>query len=137
LSGLYSICFDENPYAHKILDALGVSRNDIDRYRDCGLTPAEVWVYARTGGGNRKDYPNAALTGNKYYKFDVDDSYDKTYSLYYFNVPEGLHVGHKDVPDWAGFFARMDQDPEFKKQQMRRFLEKADQCLTVMKVGDS
>lgn len=42
----------------------------------------------RTGGGNREDYPNAALTTHPLYLRDVDDDYDPTYAHYYFRIPE-------------------------------------------------
>jgi hypothetical protein len=49
-------------------------------------------VYTRTGGGNRDEYSaeNIAMTNRAGYLRDEDDSFESTYALFHFAVPESL-----------------------------------------------
>ena len=84
---LYNMLFGKNPHSEIILALLGLKECDVERYRDCGIADGEIYIYTRTGGGNREDYPNEKLTGNPYYKYDEDDDFDTTYATYYFRYP--------------------------------------------------
>ena len=91
---MYNMLFGQNPNSDIVLALIGLKESDIERYRDCGLenTGDEylIYVYTRTGGRNREDYPNELLTENEYYIRDEDDEFDSTYATYYFNIPTDI-----------------------------------------------
>jgi len=93
--------FGMNPNTDIILAFIGLKRCDIERYRDCRveLNNKRIWVYTRTGGYNREEYPNKLLTSNPYYLFDRDDSFDDTYAIYYFKFPEEIEQDILDFYD--------------------------------------
>jgi len=72
------------------LKAIGINIEDIERFRGAGVQDGEIIIHARTGGGNRENYPNEILTSNPYYLRDEDDGFDCTYADYYFSIPEEL-----------------------------------------------
>ncbi|MFW6016640.1 MAG: hypothetical protein ACOCRK_09390 [bacterium] len=88
----YNIFFGKNINTDVIMALIGLKECDVQRFRNCGIDydNEEIYVYTRTGGGNRSDYPNKALTNNSYYKYDKDDSFDCTYATYYFRFPEEI-----------------------------------------------
>jgi hypothetical protein len=138
MGGFYNIFFDRNPYTKEILAALGLEEEQIERYRDCGVNwfDKHIWVYTRTGGQNRQAYPNTALTTNKYYQRNEDDSYDRTYAVFYFEIPENLGklIPVKRKPDWAAFFERLDRDSAFKEECFRKFMQRGSQNLEIITV---
>lgn len=71
----------------EILNLIGLSKRDVNRYRGCDIIENKIVVYARTGGNNREYYSNDDLTNNPYYLYDEDDSFDSTYANYYFSMP--------------------------------------------------
>jgi len=87
---LYNILFGKNPDTKDILAAIGLEEWKIERFRDCWIDEEknQICVLTRTGGLNREDYSNIALTSNKYYLYDEDDDFDNTYATYYFSIPE-------------------------------------------------
>lgn len=87
---LYNLVHGENPFASVLLSMLGITRDDVPRYRDCFWTGEQIVVHTRTGGGNRDDYEdgNSFLQGLPTYISDADDDYDSTYANFYFTVPE-------------------------------------------------
>jgi hypothetical protein len=87
---MYNLLFGKNPETADILKVIGLAESDVERFRDCGVDQAhnQIWVYTRTGGGNREDYPNEALTSSPHYLYDEDDDFDCTYATYYFSIPE-------------------------------------------------
>lgn len=89
---LYNMLFGKNSNTESILNSLGLKEYDVERFRDCRIDSdkQEIWIYTRTGGGNRDYYPNELLTSNQNYKYDEDDDFDSTYATYYFNYPEEL-----------------------------------------------
>ena len=92
----YRMMFGENTNADTVLKALNLSRDDIERYRDAYVIHYTgdyragwyLCVTTRTGGNNREDYANEALTRHPRYQFDEDDEFDSTYAHFYFSVPE-------------------------------------------------
>lgn len=98
---IYNLLFGKNPNTDVILALIGLKECDIERYRDCGidLENKTIWVYTRTGGGNRDGYPNELLTASPYYKYDNDDDYDCTYATYYFNFPQEIEQDILDFLD--------------------------------------
>lgn len=85
---MYNILFGQNPNTEVLLAIIGLKECDVERFRDCGFEEGGIFVYTRTGGGNRDDYPNEILTGSPYYLRDEDDDFDSTYATYHFNIPE-------------------------------------------------
>lgn len=89
---LYNMLFGTNPFSGVLLQMLGVSRDDVPRFRDCFLNEdgTEIIIHTRTGGGNRDDYEdeNNLLTLIDGYKFDADDDFDCTYADFHYEVPE-------------------------------------------------
>lgn len=80
-----------NENAHEILNMIGLTENDIPRYRDVSLwnNNTEIRVIARVGGGNRQDYQEEInnLKQNEFYIKDIDDDFDSTYAYIFFEVP--------------------------------------------------
>lgn len=91
---LYNILHNKNPHTKEILELLKLSESDIERFRDCGVNKNEnfIWILARTGGGNRKDFPNKNLTDNYYYRRNHDEKTDYTYAIYYFDISKGAEL---------------------------------------------
>jgi hypothetical protein len=87
---LYNLLFGMNPNTDVILAILGLKKNDVERFRDCGFEEKGIWIRTRTGGGNREDYPNIKLTTSPYYLSDEDDDFDSTYATYYFEIPDEI-----------------------------------------------
>lgn len=84
-----------NPNAGPLLHSLNLDPADIDRLRDVsfakdGDTPV-IHILCRTGGGNRADYRNKALTNHPAYIRDEDDGFDSTFAHYYFTIPPAIH----------------------------------------------
>jgi hypothetical protein len=94
MSGLYNLVFGNNLLAGPFLGALGIHPNDVPRFRDCFLfhDGQSLVVYTRTGGGNREEYreQNEDMTRRAGYLRDEDDSFDSTYALFHFAVPETI-----------------------------------------------
>jgi len=50
----YNLIFGENPASDVLLATLGLSRDDVGRFRDCFVSDGKIVVYTRNGGGNRE-----------------------------------------------------------------------------------
>jgi len=89
---LYNAIFGRNAHTELILSLLELRESDIERFRDCSIDyeNKHIIILARTGGGNREDYPNEKLVSHPCYVRDHDDEFDCTYATYYFNFPEDL-----------------------------------------------
>lgn len=87
---LYNLLFGQNPNTNIVLALIGLKECDIERFRDCGFDDDKIFVYTRTGGGNREDYPNEALTTNPNYLSDQDDDFDNTYATFNFKFPDEI-----------------------------------------------
>jgi isocitrate dehydrogenase kinase/phosphatase len=83
---LYHLVHGENEFAAVLLAVLGLTRNDVPRYRDCWWNGTHICLHTRTGGGNRPDYEHehTALTTIDGYAYDEDDAFDSTYATFYF-----------------------------------------------------
>lgn len=97
---LYNLLFGKNPNTDIILAILKLKENDVQRYRDCGFSDDGIYIYTRTGGGNRDDYENEKLVNSPYYLSDEDDEFDCTYATYYFKIPEEIK---EDVEKFKNF----------------------------------
>lgn len=108
---LYNMLFGVNDAAPLLLGALGLTHDDVPRFRDCYLQGEHIAIHTRTGGGNRDfydseescraNYPdyfggdddpkgpwNSDLTSHACYLYDEDDDFDSTYATFYFKFPE-------------------------------------------------
>lgn len=91
---LYNLVHGTNPLAPALLAMLNVKVDEIPRFRDCYFRDDHVIIYTRTGGANRSGYEagNKFLTLVDGYVKDEDDSFDSTYALFYYRVPEAYHL---------------------------------------------
>jgi hypothetical protein len=105
---MYNMIFGQSADAGELLSALGYGRGDFYRYRDCYLENDEIAVYTRGGGGNRECWNDDCTDGkhtddctiaiqegvrqHPLYLRDEDDSFDCTYSTFYFRSPETLNL---------------------------------------------
>lgn len=93
---LYNMVAGVSPAAGAVLGSLGLDPAQIDRFRDADIVERDgapvFQILARTGGGNREDYPNTALTSHALYLGDEDDDYDSTYAHYYFTITDEVKV---------------------------------------------
>lgn len=87
---LYNMLFGRNGQSDLLLAVIGLKQVDIERFRDCHVEDEgkAISVYARTGGGNRADYPQVTLYSNPLFVRTEDDDFDSTYATFYFRVPE-------------------------------------------------
>jgi hypothetical protein len=108
---LYNMLFGVNGAAPVLLAMLGLTENDVPRFRDCYIEGEHVVIHTRTGGGNRDfydseescrdNYPdyfggedepkgpwNSTLKENPFYVYDEDGDYDSTYANFYFRFPD-------------------------------------------------
>jgi hypothetical protein len=102
---LYNALFGENPVSGHLLAALGLTRDNVFRYRDCYLDEqGRIAVYTRGGGGNRRCWEmdgckdglhdaacvipmQDALRKHPAYLEDQNDDFDSTYCTFYFTAP--------------------------------------------------
>ena len=82
----YNALFGMNSQADLILAAVGIHRNDVERFRDVSYGNGVVAVYTRTGGGNREVYPQAAMRSVAGWFDSTDDEFDNTYCTDLINV---------------------------------------------------
>jgi hypothetical protein len=103
---MYGMVFGRSPLTFPILLSLGLTLEDVGRYRDAWVSEGEFAIYTRNGGGNREhwiddDEPglNCRCTGctityhlpqHPNYLRDRDDEFDSTYATVYFSIPDEL-----------------------------------------------
>lgn len=85
----YNMLFGRNGQSDLLLAVIGLRENDVERFRDVHASGdgTSIYVYTRTGGGNRGDYPNRILRKAAGWQGSEDDDYDSTYCLDTFQVP--------------------------------------------------
>lgn len=90
MGGLYNLIFGVNQMSTVILATLGLTTEDVGRFRDCFVTEGEIAVYTRNGGGNRESYQEVfdTLAQHPCYLRDQDDDFDCTYATIYFKFPD-------------------------------------------------
>jgi hypothetical protein len=116
---MYNLLHGRNPLAELILSTLGLTANDVGRFRDCFVADGEIAVYTRNGGGNRQDYQHVfdALATHSCYLRDTDDDFDSTYATVYFKFPDryaeflaAIDTGKFDPSQrWLDYFEKMKQ----------------------------
>jgi hypothetical protein len=91
-----------------ILPMLDRHPDEYPRFRDCFLADEEhpeydnhIFVYTRTGGGNRESYEdeNDDMTMMETYVTDYDDDFDCTYATWVFRVPEKWKKDYDAITD--------------------------------------
>lgn len=135
---LYNALFGFNPHAPLLLSFLGITANDVPRFRDCFVDDGQIVVYTRTGGGNREYYENAASRAREYedseysgpwnddlralagFVRDEDDDFDCTYASFYFEpspdiaklVGQLVAIGAESNPAerWQALFKDMQEN---------------------------
>lgn len=102
--GLYNVIFGHNVLAQILLSVIEVDYQDVPRFRDCFLSEdgSEIIIYTRTGGANRAHYveENESLRKVLGFKRDEDDTFDSTYAIFYYQIPE----------KYRGLFATLGQE---------------------------
>jgi len=100
---LYNLMNGVNNFTPALLAILGLSEDDIPRFRDISLIDegTKIELFTRQGGGNREtDYiaeANEKLTKHPNYLRDYDDDFDCTYAYFEFSVPEEYAQACKDI----------------------------------------
>lgn len=99
---LYNMLFGMNPQADLLLAVIGLKKNDVERFRDAFKSEdgSEITIRTRTGGGNRKDYPNLEMRKRPEWTGSVDDDYDNTYCDDTFRVPEQWREDVRNLGDF-------------------------------------
>lgn len=134
---MYGLMHGENELATVLLAALGLTRTQVPRYRDCYWDGTHICVHTRTGGGNRDHYEernpenlegpwNSTLRDVAGYVRDEDEEYDATYATFYFVPPAVLQEALAAVPAvdatpsqrWQSLFERLEagvSDPQIER----------------------
>lgn len=116
MNGLYNALFGEHGDADPLLKLLGISREEVPRYRSCFWDGEHIVIHTRTGGGNREEYEvaNDELTALPGYVRDEDDDFDCTYANFYYKPPaeaaealKGMPVGTPPAEQWRLLFDAM------------------------------
>ncbi len=126
---LYNMLFGVNQLAPVLLAALGLSRDQVPRFRDCYVDgeKKQIVIHTRTGGGNREDYQdeNDELCAHPQYLHDEDDDFDSTYADFYFSFPPDLAADltalcdkvetHRPSERWQELFAALKAKGDERK----------------------
>lgn len=94
---LYKLVMGMSPVAGVVLTVLGLSAEDIGRFRDTFVKVEDgvplLGVYARIGGSYREAYQWVfdALSKHELYLRDEDAEHDSTYATIWFKAPANLH----------------------------------------------
>lgn len=142
---LYNALFGVNAHAPMLLSFLGVTVNDVPRFRDCYVEDGKIVIYTRTGGGNRDAYELGGDDQQEYnqdgpfnddlralpgFVRDEDDDFDCTYAYFYYEPSEDVaklvrqlsEIGNDNPHDrWNKLFADMDAGRD--NPQVARALE--------------
>lgn len=114
----------QNPFSPVFLGWLGLTTDDVGRFRDCYLADQDgerrIVIYTRNGGGNRDDYEHVTdtLRAHPSYVTDYDDDYDCTYASYEFRVPAPWQAA-------AAAFTAEDKTPAERMQDLLAKLQAA------------
>lgn len=110
---LYNLLFGVNPHAPMLLSFLGITANDVPRFRDCYAQDGKIAIHTRTGGGNRDFYEHPDRCRDNYpeyftgtddpagpwncdlrslpgFAYDEDDDSDSTYATFYYEPSEDV-----------------------------------------------
>lgn len=141
MSGLYNALFGQHASSEQLLALLGITANDVPRYRSCYWDGKHIVIHTRTGGGNRDYYENMDACRANYPEYfggtdepvgpwnddlraiagfvrDEDDSFDCTYADFYYEPPQqaadvlkGLPADTTPSEQWQKLFASLKAKP--------------------------
>ena len=97
---MYNTLFGRNNLTAVCFEAAQITSR-IERFRDAIFKRddnygAVVEILTRTGGPNRKDYPNTGLISNPNYLRSYEDEYDNTYAHFIFKI-DNKYMGRLDL----------------------------------------
>lgn len=123
MSNLYNAVNGVNNCTFFILPMLGKHPDEYPRFRDCFLNDDEhpeyknkIHVYTRVGGGNRGcGFGEEELMKHPDFITTYDDSFDRTYASYVFNVPEKWQADFDKIISGK----LIDISDEYKKEMIR------------------
>ena len=121
MSGLYNMLFGQHANADQLLALLGLTPNDIPRYRSCYWDGEHIVIHTRTGGGNRDYYESEESCRDYYPEYftesespsgpwnedlravpgyirDQDDDFDSTYADFFYAPPAEALEALKSLP---------------------------------------
>lgn len=118
---LYNAIYGCHPRSKEILALLGLDEDIIERYRDCRVYPdtRTIIILARTGGGNREDYPNTILTNHPSYIED-HDAIDSTYAVYTMRAPEDISTDVLTAMNAEIHFVSDDTDDDRQRKKRNK-----------------
>lgn len=136
----YNMLFGKNAMTDLLLAVIGFKEVDVERFRDVHFSDDEsgvrIGVYARTGGGNRSDYPQLALYRSPLFLTTEDGEYDSTYASFFFRVPSefeqdvrNLHapLEHGIRPEFAQHLAAtINREPTEADLARKKYTEERD-----------
>ncbi len=122
---LYNALFGVNPHATMLLSFLGITANDVPRFRDCYAEDGKIVIHTRTGGGNRDMYEHPDRAKANYpeyfegadqptgpwncdlrklpgFAYDEDDDFDCTYASFYYEPSEEVAKLIKQLSEIGG-----------------------------------
>lgn len=116
MNGLYNALFGEHDKSDMLLKILGITREEVPRYRSCYWDGTHIVIHTRTGGGNREEYEDAndELTALPGYVRDSDDDFDSTYANFFYLPPDSaaehlkaMAVDTAPAEQWKNLFEAM------------------------------
>lgn len=137
----YNLVHGQNPMAPVLLAMLGLTIDDIPRYRDCWWDGQHVVIHTRTGGGNREFYDsrashqkhfgdqpdhdydgpfNSDLRSLATFVSEADDTYDPTYATFLFRLPTSMEwmipkittQSMSPAERWRQFMDKLENTPD-------------------------
>ena len=122
---MYNMIFGVNVNANDVLEALGLTYDNVPRFRDAYVSDDGLFcIHTRTGGGNRDFYENLEtckghfpeyfkdtespegpwnddLRAHSWFVRDEDDDFDCTYATFYFQPPKEVVASIDAIPSLA------------------------------------
>lgn len=123
----YHLMNGVTPATFIILPMLGKHPDEYPRFRDCFIKDENhpeyegyIHVYTRTGGNNREAYAeqNEEIKKHPNYVTNWDDSFDNTYAMWVFSIPE------KWKEDYKKLITASDSISDEYKEEIKRVYPK-------------
>lgn len=124
---MYNTLFGHNNMVGNCLFLINQDLSEIERFRDAIVKQNEdgkyvVEILTRTGGANKKSYPNILLHNNPNLYCTYDDEYDSTYEHYLFHVCEE----YVDNVNWDKLLADQSRNSLNLKEMFEDTISKMD-----------
>jgi len=134
--------FGQNVQTDKILDLINLKKEDISRFRDCGVDKKNllIWILTRTGIKNVMGASNGHLELKSHFLHRVNEPHDPTYELIYFTIPtlaDTSEIEHTRIPKLKEMFEQASWDVENGKlnEMTRKFMADLELQLKNAKPG--